>query len=608
MKKFFLENYLLIGILTLAAILRLYHLEFQGAWLDELHTLKEGDPNLTFKELHDVIMFREGIPHFYFIMIRIFGVIFSHSIFSIRLFSAICGILAVFGIYLLGKEMRNKNLGYISAFFLAIHPFHIEHSQDGRSYSLLVLFVILAFFRLVLFVKQTSIKNAIYLGIFLGLITNAHPIGIVNVLSVYLILIIYFFTLVKKEDRNIFIKYTFLSGIFTLIVFLPVYQIVAKVSEIQSFWVQKPSFEYVTQVLTTLSGGGKTVFYSTLVCILFIFLSFLKNFKTEKDTEKQNFINTLIIFVWITFFFFFLLLKSQGEASLILGRYLISLVPGSILAISYTASLIKYKHFKSLVVVLISFMLIYTLLIEKNYYTTRTKSQFNDISLKIIELNPNNETIISKWGWLLTFYLDRENTSKNVLENNLDDYLNDVKTNSVSQENFWYVDGNSRPYLVTSETQAFLDENYFLEKTIDLHDCWAKHFISKKELDSNEITVKLNRFNNAQYNGSGNLMFFENSKSSLPIFLNKGKYSLEISSLSYPQSKIENENAKFKVYINSKLEGTFEASEDKIKINEINFEIVSDEKILLQIEFINDYSKDDLDRNLEIKKIRINRK
>jgi uncharacterized membrane protein len=608
MKKFFLENYLLIGILTLAAILRLYHLEFQGAWLDELHTLKEGDPNLTFKELHDVIMFREGIPHFYFIMIRIFGVIFSHSIFSIRLFSAICGILAVFGIYLLGKEMRNKNLGYISAFFLAIHPFHIEHSQDGRSYSLLVLFVILAFFRLVLFVKQTSIKNAIYLGIFLGLITNAHPIGIVNVLSVYLILIIYFFTLVKKEDRNIFIKYTLLSGIFTLIVFLPVYQIVAKVSEIQSFWVQKPSFEYVTQVLTTLSGGGKTVFYSILVCILFIFLSFLKNFKTEKDTEKQNFINTLIIFVWITFFFFFLLLKSQGEASLILGRYLISLVPGSILAISYTASLIKYKHFKSLVVVLISFMLIYTLLIEKNYYTTRTKSQFNDISLKIIELNPNNETIISKWGWLLTFYLDRENTSKNVLENNLDDYLNDVKTNSVSQENFWYVDGNSRPYLVTSETQAFLDENYFLEKTIDLHDCWAKHFISKKELDSNEITVKLNRFNNAQYNGSGNLMFFENSKSSLPIFLNKGKYSLEISSLSYPQSKIENENSKFKVYINSKLEGTFEASEDKIKINEINFEIVSDEKILLQIEFINDYSKDDLDRNLEIKKIRINRK
>ena len=49
-------NFILIAILILAAIFRFYNIGFQGAWLDELHTLKEADPSLTFKELHEVIM------------------------------------------------------------------------------------------------------------------------------------------------------------------------------------------------------------------------------------------------------------------------------------------------------------------------------------------------------------------------------------------------------------------------------------------------------------------------------------------------------------------------------------------------------------------------
>ena len=57
-------------------------------------------------------------------------------------------------------------------------------------------------------------------------------------------------------------------------------------------------------------------------------------------------------------------------------------------------------------------------------------------------MNPNNETIVSNWGWLLSYYLDRENTIKNVYEKNLDNHINDIKTNSIEQENFWYLDGN----------------------------------------------------------------------------------------------------------------------------------------------------------------------
>ena len=601
-------NFILIGILILAAFFRFYNIGFQGAWLDELHTLKEADPNLTFKELHEVIMWREGIPHFYFIMVRIFGVIFTHTLFSIRLSSVICGVFSVYGMYLLGKEMKDKNMGYIAAILLAIHPFHIEYSQEGRSYSLLILFVIFSFYRLVLFLDQYNLKNALYLGLFSGLITNAHPIGIVNILSVFFIIIICFFFIKGKMEKITYFKNTFICGITTLIVFFPVYQIVSKVSDIQSFWVQKPSFDYVIQVLTNLSGSTTIIFYLTILSLVFIVLHsvYLLTNINKNTFVKKDLINNLIVINWIVFFFLFILIKSLGETSIFLNRYLISLVPGFILAISLVIEYIKYKHIKILITFLISGIFLYVIFNEKKYYTTRVKAQFNDLTEEVIALNPNNETIVSNWGWLLSYYLDRENTIKNVYEKNLDNHINDIKTNSIEQESFWYLDGNSRPYVVLPETEEFLNNNFILDKKIELHDCWARHYISKKAKRTDEVLLKLNQFSNAQFDGSGNLMFFENSKSISPkLILESGNYKLEITAMSLPQDKINNENAKFKVYANSVLLGQVEASEQKLTT--YNFDISADKINMFQIEleFINDFSNKNMDRNLQISKIHL---
>jgi uncharacterized membrane protein len=606
--KNFKIDFILISILLIAIFLRFYKLDFQGAWLDELHTLKEGDPNLTFKELHEVIMWREGIPHFYFILIQFFGTLFTHTLFSIRLLSAICGVLAVFSIFLLGKEMKGKNFGYVAAIFLSLQPFHIEYSQEGRSYSLMILFIILSFYRLILFLKQVNLKNAILLGLFLGLITNAHPIGIVNVISVFLIIIIAFFIVSNKKEKINYVKYTFITGIVTLIVFSPVYQIVSKVSDIQSFWVQKPTFEYVNKVLITLSGGVTTIYYATIVSLIIIVLYFFKSIRDLKKEpqNKQEFLNSLIIIIWAFFFFIFILLKSQGEASLILNRYLISLVPVFVLALTYIIFLLKNKYLKALLVLIILLLFSNEIFFQKKYYSTRLKAQFNDLTEEVNSLNVNNETIISNWGWLLSYYLDRENIIKNVYEKNLDNHINDFKTNSIEQESFWYLDGNSRPYSVLPETEQYLNENFILDKKIELYDCWARHYISKKAKNTDEVILKLNQFRNAQFDGSGNLMFFENSKSISPkITLESGNYQLEILAMSFPQDKIKNENAKFKVFANSELLGEVEASENKLTAYTFN---ISSDKINtyeIEIEFINDYSEKDKDRNLQISKIQL---
>ena len=54
----------------------------------------------------------------------------------------VSGVLSVYYIFKLGEKMISKNMGYIAAILLTINLYHIEYSQEARSYSLFVLFVI----------------------------------------------------------------------------------------------------------------------------------------------------------------------------------------------------------------------------------------------------------------------------------------------------------------------------------------------------------------------------------------------------------------------------------------------------------------------------------
>lgn len=599
-------NYLLLGILVLSCILRFYNLGFQGAWIDELYTLKQADPDLSFQKFNEMNMFYDGIPHLYFLIVKFFGIIFGHTIYTIRLVSVIFGVLGVFGMYLLGKEIAGKNVGYIAALLLAVHPFHIEYSQEGRSYAMLAFFVIMAYYRLVIFLKNVNLKNAIYLGLFTGLITNAQPIGIISVISIFLVVGIMLLFMKAKKERIDAFKYGFAAGIVTLLVFLPVYQKVVNASKITSFWVLKPTYDYVKMVMSQVTGGSILFVYLSVAALaVILIMAFVKKSTSQKLSEKP-FFSAVIVLVWVLFYFLFIFIKSLGESSLFLHRYFIPMVPGLALAIALAVSYIKSNAVKAVCATLVSCVFLYNMIIERSYYTTRVKSQFNDICLQIKEENKQNETIISSWGWLLSFYLDKDFKINNVYEKTLDAYINDVKTNSVVQESFWYIDGNSKPYSVSAETQEFLDKNYQVEKTIELHDCWAKHFISKKAADSKVKAIRLNQFQNAKFDGSGNLAFFENSKSaSLPVYLTTGNYQLTIAGISLPGTKIKNENAKVNIYLNSKLSRTIELDEKETKEFTIDFIQQKDENLTVEIEFINDFWLDGLDRNALISNIKL---
>src|SRR3989304_8254457 len=72
-----------------------------------------------------------GQPNWSFVPTAVSLRVFGDNIIGIRMVSAIAGVLAVAFVYLLGKEMANKEVGFLAAAFLAVYPIHMHFSRIG---------------------------------------------------------------------------------------------------------------------------------------------------------------------------------------------------------------------------------------------------------------------------------------------------------------------------------------------------------------------------------------------------------------------------------------------------------------------------------------------
>lgn len=613
--NWFEKNKTITVIVIIASFLRLYHLNFQSIWIDELLTMNESHPKLSFKEANDLILIQEGTPRFYFFFVKIFNFLFGNTVYNARLVSVFFGILSVLFIYKLGKKLFTKNTGLFSAVFLTFNLFLIEYSQEARSYSMLVFFVILAFYCLILFINDRNYKNTFFLGISLGLITNAHPFGLLNVATIYLILLYILF--IEKESKVDLFKKIFLSGLIFILIFLPVIPTILFVSGFSSFWIPNPTPEYLFQIFDQLLGGS-LIFTFLFIVVYFVFV-FKSTKLIRKESEEKNkyLLGFIIINVWIWFEVAVILLKSYFGISIALHRYFIAIVPAFILIIAVTIDFIKNNILKQFVVIVIVTYLIIDIFLIKDFYSVTRKSQFDKVTNFVIEKNTDRHKIVSSLGWLLGYYINTETSGKEVTEMTFDDYLIAVKNNAVKMESFWYIDGNSHPFNITSENQIFLDQNFVLDADLNnYYDAWAKHYVLKteqlnnnpKSVTSNPIThLYLNEFNPHTLDGNGNLVMFENGMiESKQIELEKGKYQLVINGNSLPEKPIKNTNAHVIIKINNKEINKYFLSEKAArKTKKLNFEVENKEITKIQIVFDNDFSVDGLDRNVIIYSVEV---
>ena len=592
----------LISIIVLAFLLRLYKLGFQSAWLDELHTLIEGNPKLSFEEMTNLLVFRGGIPHLHHLIVQFFGEQFTHGIVSARMVSVIFGTLSVYATYCLGKNLWNKNVGLASAMLIAVNVFAIEYSQEARSYAMLLCFVTASFNQLVLVIQNKKWQNAILLGLFTGLVFNVQPIGALHVASVYLILLIYF--ILDKENRIPFFKLGLLSVTISLLLLYPVIPFIERVSEYKSFWIAPLTFQYFVQVFEDLFGKSTVLLFIFSIAYVLMNYLLIQNIKTEKGSllKSNYFLTFLVINIWILFKVIVMSLKSYFGISIFLHRYFIGLIPAFMITIVCCLALLKNTKIKTYIFgAIVLFMLIHLFFIRK-YYTTLTKSQYNLVAQFVEQHNAEKLEVVSTWGYVMGYFFNDSNQTFTI-EKNLNAFLDDIRNGQYSPNSFWYIDGNSNKFVLSDENRKFVSENYRLEDKIEKFDAWAVKF---HYINNDEIHFNLRGFGNKLFDGQGQLVFATNDKITYPSFnLEKGNYTFMISLQSLPELPIDNVNAHFKLYVNGEQLADFFASE---KLNSkpvtIDFSLVEDTDIVFELEYDNDVIKSkELDRNAILKDI-----
>lgn len=146
--------------------------------MDELYTMKECDPEISFKNTIDFVLAYESKSTFYFILEKIMFFSFGYTELVARILSVVAGVAGVYAMYLLGKEIWDQRTGLFSALVISLNYFHIQYSQEARGYTLLFLFVVLSFLHFIKFLKGKKLKNVFWYSICIILAIHFHPFAL----------------------------------------------------------------------------------------------------------------------------------------------------------------------------------------------------------------------------------------------------------------------------------------------------------------------------------------------------------------------------------------------------------------------------------------------
>jgi hypothetical protein len=316
--------------------------------------------------------------------------------------------------------------------------------------------------------------------------------------------------------------------------------------------------------------------------------------------------------IWLTFYISTIIIKSfTGDASIILARYFIGVLPAFIIISAFVLSLIKNKFMRFSLITFIVLFSGYNIFIKREYYTKINKSQFDLLTKEIADKNQENDPIASSYGWFLNYYFDNSK-SNNFYLSDFPNYISSMRRNAIDKSSFWYYDGNSKPFNLNMEDQTYLNENFVVDHDLNnYYDCWAKHYKLKikDQLNTkkpvNIITIA--NFSPKILNDQGNLFMFQNgSIQTEPLFLDNGDYEFFLKANSLPDQPIDNQNAHIVLKINNQQIGEDFLSEKKENQDKkYTFNISDSSPKIISLSFDNDIAKGALDRNVIIYYIQI---
>lgn len=123
--------------LLMGAVIRLVGLDYQSLWMDELYSVTLANS----KNLNMLYgwLIKDVHPPLYSLFLHFWIKIFGESVVSVRLPSAIAGILSIYFMHKYANKFFSEEVSVMAAVMISFSYFGIYYSQETRPYSILLL-------------------------------------------------------------------------------------------------------------------------------------------------------------------------------------------------------------------------------------------------------------------------------------------------------------------------------------------------------------------------------------------------------------------------------------------------------------------------------------
>lgn len=606
-------NWPIFLIILVAFMLRAFKLTQQSLWLDELHNMIEADPATSFGQLFSYLKCCDQHPPLYFFIERFAFTVFGHTEGVARSISVIAGTISVWGMWLLGKEVYNKQLGYIAAILTCVNYYNIFYSQEARGYILAFLFATLSFLYFIKLIKAPIRSNIVLYAVFSLLLLYTHYYSLFIVTAQALLALLFILLEKKRTEKNRLFKAFLFSGILLLVGYAPWVPFLLQMSNIKSFWIGNVSHDFIITFFNNYFGDASTLVpILTVLLIVYIVHVSLNNQADTPGTLKYNPLRFgfIIMLGWVFITYLIPYLRSILVVPMLYPRYTIVVLPAILLSVAWGIVCFKIPVIQYSIVALIVVLSFIDLIGAKKYYADVHKTQFREMTAFVVGENKDNYPIVNQTtGWHQGYYLKKLDSKDRLMATDKNALVDSIAAGITPQwalNGFWLVGAHSEQP-VTAERLQKLDKDYILLKQEKFYDAWAQLFVSKNRIAARGITINYTDFaagEGAVLNDQKAIAIWAGAIHTKPIQLEKGTYKLTIMAMG---TSFKDEFPHLNIYSSGKKIGDFYTTA-QFAGREFIFENESD-SIVLKIEMDNDLNQEGVgDRNAFIQNIILEKK
>jgi len=376
-KNYIKEHTLFIALLFalgLALFLRFKGLTFQSYWFDEIFSIKISNPHNSLASVYEKSM-GDVHPPLYQSLLWFWYQIFGFNEYAGRALAGLSGTLGVFALYLLGKELYNKEVGLYASLIGATNYFLILYSQEVRSNIILFLFSALSYLYFIKLLKNHSKENIFFYLIFSILAIYTHYFGFFLVASQVFVFL--FYLIIDKEKRVALFKIALVSALLMLLALAPLLQRIIEHIHTESYWMEAPSPLFFIDYL-------KAYILSPFLQKIFLVLALIS--LASLFVKKLYSHSTALLVLWIVMGFLLPYIKSVTGFSILIERSMIIVIPALILVVAWGIYLLRLYWLKIALIGAIVFLALYHLY-RMGYYTKVSKDQFRETLVAIEQTN-----------------------------------------------------------------------------------------------------------------------------------------------------------------------------------------------------------------------------